>query len=413
MKLRLGRLHGNETLFILCIQVMLLMTGMGLVGPTLPQFALSFWDSIAMVGLAITGFGVARIIIAIPAGRIAGKFGRRPAVIAGPSILVVGSIGCALAHNFWGLLAFRFVQGLGSGMHSTVAMIMLADISVPANRGRVMSFYQSTILLGLVLGPIIGGFVAQHFGLRAPFWGGAFLAAFAALWAYFLLPETQEGSRLSETATNNDSQTPISNSGVGFKTLLWNISFLLICMIAFSILFMRTGVQYEIVPLLANDRLALSSEQIGMTLGVTAIMQFVGVLMGGRLSDRFGRKLVIAPACLIVAGSLVMLTQSYSYSFFLLSCVVMGLGSGIIVPIPAAYVADIIPRESYSKGISLYRTISDLGIVIGPILLGWFADVRGFNFPLFFNSVLLVLAVVLFQILAREPHGRFKHKRTV
>ena len=403
MKLRLGRFRGNETLFVLCIQVMLLMMGMGLVGPTLPQFARGFGVSIAMVGLVITGFGVARIMVAIPAGRIAGRFGRRPVVIAGPLILVVGSIGCALAHNFWELLAFRFVQGLGSGMHSTVAMIMLADISVPANRGRVMSLYQGTILLGLILGPIMGGLVAQRFGLRAPFWGGAFLAAFAALWAYFRLPETKKASRLPETATNNNSLTPTSNSGVGFKALLLNINFLLICMVAFSILFMRTGVQYGIVPLLGNDRLALSSEQIGMTLGVTAIMQFIGILIGGRLSDRFGRKLVIAPACLLAAGSLVMLTQSYSYGVFLLSCAVMGLGSGIVVPIPATYVADIISRESYSSGISLYRTISDIGIVIGPILLGWFADVRGFNFSLFFNSALLVLAVVLFQILAREP----------
>jgi len=54
-------------------------------------------------------------------------------------------------------------------MYTTAAIVMLADISTPANRGRLMSYYQGSLLLGSGLGPTLGGFVAQYFGLAAPF----------------------------------------------------------------------------------------------------------------------------------------------------------------------------------------------------------------------------------------------------
>jgi len=81
----------------------------------------------------------------------------------------------------------------------------------------------------------------------------------------------------------------------------------------------------------------------------------------------------------------------------------MGIGTGISGPTPSAYVTDIIPRENYSSGVGLYRAIGDLGFVVGPVLLGWLADTRGFNFSLFFNAAFLVLAALLFQLLAKEP----------
>ena len=401
---RFDRFRENKTLAILCIEVTFVMMGIGLVSPILPQYARTFGVNITMVGLLITVFGVARILVDIPAGRLTDSLGRRPVLISGPLILAAGSIGCGLASNYWMLLGFRFIQGIGSAMYTTAAMVMLADISTPANRGRVMSFYQGSLLLGAGLGPTVGGFIAEYFGLAAPFFAFALFALLASLWAYLRLSETHPALFAQAAAVAADNSDPLpAASSKGLMVLLRDLNFLLISMITFGIFFMRTGAQNQILPLLGADRLGLSEGQIGLALTLVAIIQFVTIFAAGSLSDRFGRKAVITAGCIIAAASLLMLGQSYSYRFFLLSCLAMGLGIGISGPTPSAYVADIIPRENYSIGMGTYRAISDLGFVIGPILLGWLADVRGFGFSLLFNSLFLFLSVLIFQFVAKEP----------
>lgn len=70
-------------------------------------------------------------------------------------------------------------------------MVMLADISTQESRGRMMSFYQGSILVGAGLGPTLGGFVAELWEIRAPFFVLAVMTVMAALWAYVRLPETR------------------------------------------------------------------------------------------------------------------------------------------------------------------------------------------------------------------------------
>jgi MFS family permease len=302
------------------------------------------------------------------------------------------------------LLGFRFIQGIGSAMYTTAANVMLADISTPANRGRVMSFYQGSLLLGAGLGPTVGGFTAEHFGLAAPFFVFALFSLLASLWAYLRLPETHPALSAQAAALVADNPGPWpAEPSRGLRVLLRDVNFLLISMITFGIFFMRTGAQNQILPLLGAERLGLSEGQIGLALTLVTIIQFVTIFAAGRLADRFSRKAVISTGCVIAAASLWMLGQSYTYWFFFFTCIVMGLGIGISGPIPVAYVADIIPSENYSIGMGAYRAISDLGFVMGPILMGWLADMKGFEMALLFNSLFLFLSVLIFHFVAKEP----------
>jgi len=128
---------------------------------------------------------------------------------------------------------------------------------------------------------------------------------------------------------------------------------------------MRNGAQNEILPLLGAKRLGLIEGQIGLALSLVAIIQIIATLIAGRLSDKFGRKVVILPGCIISAASLLLLAQSYSYWFLLFSCLVMGIGIGIAGSISSAYVADIIPKEDYSIGMGTYRAI--YAVLLGGI----------------------------------------------
>jgi len=192
------------------------------------------------------------------------------------------------------------------------------------------------------------------------------------------------------------------------RTLLSNINFLLISLLTFGIFFMRQGALNEILPLLGANRLHLREGQIGLALTLIAIIQFITIFPSGRLADYFGRKAVITPGCFIAAISLAMMAESYSYWFLLMACAVMGIGIGMSGSTPSAYVADIIPRENYGAAMGTYRAISDMGFVIGPVLLGWLADANGLKYSLMVNSLFLFLIVLIFQGIAKEPRRKQK-----
>ena len=349
----------------------------------------------------ITSFALASVLVDIPAGRFAERIGRRSTLISGCLILAVGSVGCALAPDYWLFLTCRLIQGTGYALYTTTALIMLTDISTRQNRGSNMALYMGSTWIGFGLGPISGGFIGQYFGLPAVFFVYAFFCVLAAIWAYFRLPETRH-HHARQTAAETGQQPGEKVTNMSIKELLHNPNFTLICIVAFSIFFTNNGSRYQILPLLSYDRLGLTPSQIGIAVTVIAAANIMVLLVIGRVSDRIGRKPMILPGCILIAAALVMWVLCTSYQFLILSCVVFGIGLGITGPIPAAYVADILSGQNPSTGMSVFRAACDLGFVVGPVFQGWLADLKGYNFPLIFNTALLVVAALTFQIAAKE-----------
>ena len=222
------------------------------------------------------------------------------------------------------------------------------------------------------------------------------LAFLATLWLYLRIPETKRG------ATNPGLRVLFT----GLKPLLGNLNFVLISAVALATLFTLAGTQLTIVPLLGYERFNLTRGQVGLALTLVAIMQLILVLIAGWLSDRFGRKKLIVPGSLIAVLGLVMFALSPSYSFYLTSAVVLGIGRGVGGPVPTAYAADIAPPGNYENTMAIYRLASDSGFILGPIILGLFKDTSGLDLPFFFSALLLFVPVALFGVLAKETIER-------
>lgn len=403
-----GRFSGTRgVLWALTAQVFFNMLGLGIVGPVMPLYAKSFGVGAAMVGMLGTAFAVARIIVNLPVGSLADRIGRKPFLVAGPLITCLASLMSGLAQQFGSLILYRFIQGIGSAALVTTAMTVLADITSRETRGRAMSLYQGALLLGQSFGPTVGGFVGEHLGYRAPFFVYSGLSFVAGIWALFAIPETRAyaEAQVREARTAQTGYAPQS-MWVCAGQLLKNLNFVLISLIMFMIFFTRSGSQSNVLPLFGSFGLGLTAGQLGLTLTLIAVCNLITLNWSGALSDKLGRKAVIVPASILAGASLVIFTLSRNYASFLFSGALFGVSTGLAGPAPAAYVADLARPGQTAITLGLSRTISDIGMAIGPVLLGWIVDHQGYTAALLTNGAIYILVGAAFGLLAQETVKR-------
>jgi Arabinose efflux permease len=376
-----------------------IMSGVGLVSPILSVYAATFSASATMAGMIITLFGVGRLIVNLPAGLLSQRIGHRPLLMAGPLILVIGSIVAALATNLEVLLLARFVQGIGSGIYMTVSSAAIAMLAQPGERGRLMALYQGGILLGTGLGPAVGGFLASHFGYSAPFWAYALVCMAALFIAWSSVDQQAKAIESVELApmASSESVPPA-------RPILRDPPFLLACLINFGVFFTRTASQWQAIPLMAHERYNMGVDKIGLALTMLAAMNFLTLPFTGALVDRYGARRLTFVSTIVTAFALLWIALGEGPHMMWIGMAVLGIGGGLNGPATAAYAAEIVPVRQYGAAMGLMRTFGDAGFVFGPIAIGTLADLGSINSSggLIANAAMMALAGLAFA-LVRAP----------
>jgi len=391
--------QGRNVLIWMCVLIAVNQFGFGSIVPVTALYAEDFGVSQTAIGLTIAVYGAARFLVNLPAGRLADLIGRRSTLTLGGAVTVVGTVLCAVSTNYAMFLGARFIAGAGAALVMTAGQVVLADIASPHNRGRVMAIYQGVFLFAVGAGAFPGGWLADRYGLAAPFWANAVLATVVTILAFAFVPETRDfRPRVKAAGANGVSLT--------FRQQLDLIvripGFALICLTSFAAFFARTGGLFNIIPLLAEDRIGLSPDQIGLGIGMISIVGLVLVYPSGALVDRFGRKAVIVPSMLFSGVAMLLFGTIGTFAGFLLCSMLWSASSGISGAAPAAYATDIAPAGMVAPSLGLYRSLADAGYVVGPLLLGIIADVQSPVAALVFTAVLLLGSGALFALRAPE-----------
>jgi DHA1 family multidrug resistance protein-like MFS transporter len=386
----------------MCVIIAVNQLGFGGIVPVIALYARSFGVHQAAIGLAIAVYGLARFLVAVPAGRLADRRGRRVALAVGGLVSASGNVLCALAPTYAAFVGARFVAGAGAALVVVTGQIVLADISAPAERGRMMAVYQGVFAFAVGVGPLPGGYVAERFGLPAPFLAYAVAGTLVAVVAWLRVPETRAASR-APGARSPASAAPSFARQV--RVFTGHTGFVLVSLISFVNAVARTGGLMNVIPVLAADRLALGAARIGFGLGLASVVGLALTYPSGVLVDRYGRKTVIVPATFLAGASLTLFLLAPSYAWFLGACVAWSAASGVSGAAPAAYAADVAPPGMNATAMGMYRMLSDAGYVLGPITLGAVTDVFGANAALGATALLLAAAGTLFARLAPETHA--------
>ena len=371
--------------------------GVSIISPVLPQYALSFSIPVALVGWAVSAFALARVVMDIPAGFLADRFGRKRNMIFGLILIIVSSIAAGTAGNYAWLIIARIVGGVGSALYMTSSTTWVVQVSAGESRGRYMSLYSGLVFAGTAFGPTIGGYVAAHYGLRAPFFAYAVLGL-AGLIATLPLKEIADSAQATQSKMHMKD----------ILSVLSNRSFMLVNCAVLASFFLATGVRATLVPLYASLNLGLPEERIGILLTVAAVGTAISTFPSGWLSDKVGRKRPMM-ACLFLTGVASLLIPSQQSVAGLTGIMAFyGLAMGLHGSI-AAWPADVAPKGKLGTSMGVYRVMGDIGMVLGPITATYVADYTGnsaVTFMPFLVPALLAFVVGLLMIRAKDPASR-------
>ncbi|CAL6279068.1 unnamed protein product [Bathycoccus prasinos] len=377
----------------LLVSQLVLYIGVGVLLPALPLYAQSIGLSQSANGLVISAPALAMLILNVPTGQMADRYGRKPVMIAGLGIMAVADIGTALAKTMVFLIPTRLLLGGGDRAY-------LADLTkrVPEKRGIITAAQAMVHGFGLVIGPLIGGSALDEYGPATAFYVVGFAAVGTAI-GYAFLPETLSESERStdedffgsaDDNNDGDANNAANNNGNTMPSFLKFLNLknmtkrdkksnlgkllkdpdqrlLLTCAAANSFGFVA---KLTVIPLFASGQLHATSLQVGELFSLTALLGLATAPVSGLLSDAIGKRWVLTGSLALCALGLAVGSGSEDLETLRLAVGCWGIGCAAAGPAVNALAQEIAPKGGEGESLTLPKTAADIVFLVGPIILG-------------------------------------------
>ena len=423
--LRLG-LRENWQQFTLLIVVNAFVGAMvGLERTVLPLIAEADFGlaSKSVILSFLISFGLVKAIANLFAGRLSDRLGRKQILIAGwlfglPVPLII------MFAPSWGWVVFANVLlGINQGLSWSTTVIMKIDLVGPKQRGLAMGLNEFAGYLAVSLSALATGYIAASYGLRpAPFVPGLAFAVVGLFLSFFFVRETKPYAQL-EAESEPDASNPKSKIPKGhnvqnlksdepsFAQILlltsWKDRALFSASQAGMINNLNDGMVWGLLPIfLAGAGLSLA--QIGVVAATYPAVWGLSQLFTGVLSDRWGRKWLIAGGMWVQAIGIWVLVIGHGLAAWLAGAVLLGFGTAMVYPTLLAAVSDVAHPNWRASAVGVYRLWRDGGYAVGALLAGVLADALGIPFAiatiggLTFLSGLIVAGVMYETLPARR-----------
>lgn len=391
----------RKTLATLFFSVFATVTGVGIVVPLLPVYAHALGAGGFYIGLIFGAFSLSRTLFIPLFGRLSDTKGRKTFILPGLFAYALISLAYAFSSNATTLIVIRFFHGVASAMLMPVIQAYVADVAPVGREGRIMGLFSTCILLGLSLGPIIGGLVTDAFGMRSSFVCMGALAMIGFIMCLRLLP-----SRAAEQ-TRRTPREPRP-----WRRLLADRSLAALFVFRFTYV-VCIGIIWGFLPLYAAIKLSASSSTIALLITIGVLVSGVLNSPMGLVADRISRRLMVAVGGLIAAGAIFSLQYAETYRHMAFAAGVFGIGGGISTPALMALAASKgEASDSMGSVMALMTAGHSLGMLAGALLAGIMMDM--FSLPLAFTTGAIVLVTgTIFFVIAGARHNPVQPAKTL
>jgi MFS family permease len=319
------------------------------------------------VGAFIISFSLSKAVMNLFAGVAADRFGRKRILLIGWLLGIPVPILLIWAPTWAWVLVANILLGSNQALTWSMTVNMMVDSVPPHRRGFAAGINEFAGYLGVSLMAFLTGLIASNYGLRPePFYLGIFVVIMGTLLSFGVLDTTPSGK-----------PAPIAwVSGVGLPSLLGLATNL------------KDGLVWLVLPLLLTGR-GLSLVEIATLAGLYPFIWALGQPVFGPLSDRFGRRSIIALGMALQGIGLIVLAFSTSFLWASSAAISLGLGTAMVYPTLIASVADRVASEQRATALGIYRFFRDGGYALGAIIAG--AGLSAFLPTLFLVGVVLLV----------------------
>ncbi|GED69599.1 tetracycline resistance MFS efflux pump [Brevibacillus reuszeri] len=377
------------------INMFIAMLGIGLIIPILPEFLKEFGAGGKTAGYLVAAFGLTQFLFSPIAGEWSDKYGRKIMIVAGLVLFTISNLIFALAEHTWVLYLSRLIGGIGAAAMIPSMLAYVADITSEENRGKGLGLLGAAMSLGFVIGPGIGGFLAE-LGLRMPFYISAAVGAVAAIGSMLFLTESL--AKEKQLAARNDKskkENIFIQLGTSFRS-----SYFIMLVLIFTMTFGLAN--FEVIfPLFVDAKFGYTPRDISIIITIGALAgTIVQAALIGKLITRFGEKKLINWTFFFSAVSMVLMLLSGNFWYMLVLTVLFFTLTSIMRP---AINTLISKRAGDEQGFvaGMNNAYMSLGNIFGPAVAG---TLYGFhlNAPYLFGAIILVLSLFLSRIEGRR-----------
>lgn len=369
-----------------------------LMAPLLPVIRDEFSLSYTLVSLVFSAFGIARLLLALPSGYLYHHASRRTLLLAGVALMSASALITGLSSSFVQLIASQLLMGAGFSLCITTIVISLSLSTTRKNRGSVMGMNTFARSLAAVIGPAVSGILILSLGWRSVFFLYAIMTGAAALFIAAFIKKEQ---------AREAGDTVKKRSGTKLRHML-----LTLFLVSFLAAFTTVGFKNNMVPLYSKDVLHADVATISVILSLMALVHMATSPAAAVLSDRYGRRIfLLSGLAATVMGTFLFLFVS-GLPLLIVAAVLLGFGTVIFV-MPVTIIGDITPPEHAGRNYGIQRFLTDLGFVVGPLSLGYVADVYGFTAVTWLTGLLSLAVLALAVLFVKEPirHRKINWRR--
>lgn len=366
--------------------------------PLLPSIQRDTGMNFTQLGLFIGIYGLLAILLSVPAGISARRFGERRVLVAGMLVVAMGSVLLGQADSFESAISWRGLVMSGYRFAFVSVLVAVALTTPPALRGRTMGILGATSAMAAVVGAPLGGILVEDLGWRLAILGYALVSLFGAAIYWMLYPRTPV-----ETAPAAVADT--THGGVSRSALRSPVVWLLALIVGLGG-FGQFTISY-FVPSIAGSNFGLDAAAAGFILSTGYLAAIVMNIFAGFMVDRFNRLAVLGVMFVCLAVASASLSIADETVFRIATAAVISIGFSAANQL-YGLAATFMPRHEAGNAMGVVSLGAGLFGFLGPQLLGILRDATGtfaagFRFVVIAYVITLGLLYLLHRLTTRRP----------
>jgi MFS family permease len=342
----------------------------------------------------IVSFGVVKALLNLLSGVWADRWGRKKLLIVGWMVAIPVPLMIIWAQSwFWVAIANIFL-GVNQGLTWTMTQTSKLDMASEGERGLAAGLNEWGGYLGVAVATMITGYLAAVFGARPlPFYFGLVIIVIALVISVGFVKETLPYAHRSFSLQDSPKRLGIVDV---MKQVSWRDISLFACSQAGLVEKFVDVMVWVAFPLFFQS---LSVDKIGIVVGSYGLSWGFFQLVIGPISDRWGRKWLIAAGMWISGVGILLTTISSGFNYWLFTSILTGIGMALLYPTLIAAVSDSSHSAWRASALGVYRMWRDSGYALEAIIIGFFMDVFSITSSFYLTAVLMLASGILVAVI--------------